>query len=170
METIEKNTIEALKTEIAHLRSESYKEAQKGNTNESILLAKKALDSSQALYDICNNPNEGEIQLATSYYDLSQSYSLHGDHLKALQYSNLVINLRIQRLKKSLDHNALIDLAISFRGRAKVYKRMGFIELAAFDQITRKNIEMLLSVEESSLKEAVYALLGSCKLADKLKI
>ena len=167
---MEQNKSETIKTEIVHFRSESYKEAQKGNTSESILLAKKALELSQALCDICGNSNEGELQLATSYYDLAQSYSLHGDHLNALQNINFVINLRIQRLKKSLDQNSLVNLAISFRGRAKIYKRMGFIELAAFDQKTRKNIEKLLSTDESCLEDAVNEALGSCELADKLDV
>lgn len=133
------------------------------------MLAKQALEATKLFQDVCNDPNEGMSQLASSYYDLAQSLSENEEHFEALQYINQAIDIRIHLLRGRPNQDTLIDLAISFRGRAKVYNRMNLIELAAFDQKTRKEIEKLLGDEEN-LEKAIVEMFGDHELVNRLHV
>lgn len=158
-----------LKKMIVSLRGKSLTECQNENKKESVLLAKQALEATKLFQDICDDPDEGLSQLASSYFDLAQSLSENEEHSEALKYINQAIDIRVQLLRKNPTQNMLINLAISFRGRAKVYKRMNLVELATFDQKTRKRIETLLGYEGNSEK-AIIEILGDHGLLNRLHV
>ncbi len=158
-----------LKKTIVSLRGKSFTEWQNGNKHESVMLAKQALEYTKLFQSFCDDPNEGMSQLASSYYDLALSLSENEEHSEALLCINQAIDIRIHLLRENPSQNTLIDLAISFRGRAKVYKRMNLIELATFDQKTRKEIEKLLGHEEK-FEKAIVELLGDHELVNRLHV
>ena len=81
---------------IVSLRGKSLTECQNGKKNESVLLAKQALEATKLFQDICDDPDEGLSQLASSYFDLAQSLSENKEHSEALKYFNQAIDIRIQ--------------------------------------------------------------------------